>query len=207
MLNFFIILLTNVFTGIIIYLVLTIRLEKKTSSYEQSKIRREFEEVIRDFNASADRNITLLENRINIMKKLMKIGGTLESIDIESLDKLESTEKNSSHDNYAIIKDMPQKESTSPPEKGHYSFVVDEKIDLAQVRENESEETGERLQDILQARYHAGGEKHETLVSLYGEGNSVELLSESTGLSEAEIELILKLNGIYTNEGNTAHEL
>jgi hypothetical protein len=197
MLNFFIILLTNIFTGVIIYLVLTIRLEKKSSSYEQEKLKREFDEVIRDFNSSAERNISILENRIAIMKKLLNISGKLPSIDIEVLEKELPYKREKKDKPYSIVKDFPGEKKESS-----YSFIVDEKIEMHADATIESET--ENRESIYQ-RYNSSKQKHETLVELYTEGHTLETLSATTGIPSAEIELILNLNGIETGEQKQPH--
>ncbi|MFW6365146.1 MAG: hypothetical protein ACOC2H_01585 [Spirochaetota bacterium] len=208
MLNFFIILLTNISTGVIIYLILTIRLEKKTSSYEQEKVRREFEEVIRDFNESAERNISILENRIAVMKRLMKLSGTLESVDVEAADRVDAPSKNGKRDAYTIVKDLPEtsmKAGAESQRNSRVSYVVDEKIELDISRDEAIDDPRPDEGELIRQRYEDSGQKHDTLVALFTEGHSVEKIAESTGVSSAEIELILNLNGIHTANGESAH--
>ena len=75
MLTFFATLLVNVLVGTIFYLVISLRIEKSASEVHVKKIRKEMDAMIREFNQTADRNISLLENRIAVMKRLLEKGG------------------------------------------------------------------------------------------------------------------------------------
>ena len=75
MLTFFATLLVNVLIGTIFYLVISLRIEKSASEVHVKKIRKEMDTMIREFNMTADRNISLLENRIAVMKRLLEKGG------------------------------------------------------------------------------------------------------------------------------------
>lgn len=81
MLTFFATLLVNVLIGTIFYLVISLRIEKSASEIHVKKIRKEMDDMIREFNVTADRNISLLENRIAVMQRLLEKGGA-ESIDL-----------------------------------------------------------------------------------------------------------------------------
>ena len=75
MLTFFATLLVNVLVGTIFYLVISLRIEKSASEVHVKRIRKEMDTMIREFNMTADRNISLLENRIAVMKRLLEKGG------------------------------------------------------------------------------------------------------------------------------------
>jgi len=75
MLTFFATLLVNVLIGTIFYLVISLKIEKSASEIHVQKIRKEMDGMIREFNSTADRNISLLENRISVMKRLLEKGG------------------------------------------------------------------------------------------------------------------------------------
>lgn len=83
----FILIVINIALGTVFYLVISLKLEKSASEYREKKFRREMDEVIREFNNTAERNISLLENKINVMKKLLRESGQLSSIDITLGDK------------------------------------------------------------------------------------------------------------------------
>ena len=63
--EFLLLLLTNVFIGAFLYLVISLKLEKKSSEFREKKFRKEMDDIMREFNSAADRNISLLENKID----------------------------------------------------------------------------------------------------------------------------------------------
>jgi hypothetical protein len=75
MLTFIATLLVNILIGTIFYLFISLRLEKSASELQVKKMRREMDEMIREFNMTAERNISLLENRIELMKRLLEKHG------------------------------------------------------------------------------------------------------------------------------------
>jgi len=79
--DFFILLVLNVFIGAIIFLILSLKIEKTSSTFQEKKLRKEMSEIITEFNATAERNITLLENRISVLKKLLIENGSLKGVD------------------------------------------------------------------------------------------------------------------------------
>ncbi len=79
--EFFLLFIFNIFTGAVIYLILSLKIERTSSTYQEQKLRKEMGEVITEFNATAERNITLLENRITVLKKLLNGNGNLKEID------------------------------------------------------------------------------------------------------------------------------
>ncbi|HQO40070.1 MAG TPA: hypothetical protein PK986_06350 [Spirochaetota bacterium] len=72
----------NIFTGALIYLLLSLKIEKNSSTYQEQKLKKEMGTIITEFNSTAERNITLLEARISVLKKLMGESGTIKSMDI-----------------------------------------------------------------------------------------------------------------------------
>lgn len=76
----------NIFTGAVIFLILSLKIEKTSSTFQEKKLRREMGEIITEFNSTAERNITLLENRISVLKKLLNEKGSLKGIDFTVLD-------------------------------------------------------------------------------------------------------------------------
>ncbi|HRX16507.1 MAG TPA: hypothetical protein P5123_09340 [Spirochaetota bacterium] len=193
MLNFFMILLTNIFTGVIIYLVLTLKLEKSSTGYHIQKYKREIDEMMREFNNSAETNITLLENRIKLCKKMLKLSGSIESLDIRSIEEDAGRQKIHKQitpvkeEEYPIIHDfnIEQKNKNS----GSRSFVIDEEIRIEPGRvEDEIPDIEKQLKN--------GGNQHETFVSLYRQGYSPLKISEASNIALPEVLLILQLNGI-----------
>lgn len=111
--NIFLLFVFNVFTGALIYLILTLKIEKNSATFQEKKLKREMAEIIREFNSTAERNISILENHISTLKKLMNENGTLRGIDFTVLDNQlrNNTERNSSsgesyNKNPAIVRDI-----------------------------------------------------------------------------------------------------
>ena len=72
----------NIFTGALIYLLLSLKIERSSSTFQEQKLKKEMGEIITEFNSTAERNITLLESRISVLKRLMGETGTFKSMDI-----------------------------------------------------------------------------------------------------------------------------
>lgn len=84
--DIFLLFIFNIFTGAVIFLILSLKIEKTSATFQEQKLRREMGEIITEFNSTAERNITLLENRISILKKLLNENGSLKGIDFTVLD-------------------------------------------------------------------------------------------------------------------------
>ena len=84
--NILLLFIFNVFTGALIYLILTLKIEKNSATFQEKKLKREMAEIIREFNSTAERNITILENHISSLKKLMNENGSLKGVDFTVLD-------------------------------------------------------------------------------------------------------------------------
>jgi len=84
--DIFLLFIFNIFTGAVIFLILSLKIEKTSSTFQEKKLRREMGEIITEFNATAERNITLLENRISVLKKLMNEKGSISGVDFTVLD-------------------------------------------------------------------------------------------------------------------------
>ncbi|MCP4133268.1 MAG: DUF2802 domain-containing protein [bacterium] len=78
----FILIIINVFMGALLYLVISLKLEKSASEFREKKLRKEMDDIIKEFNVTADRNISLLENRITIMKRLLERSGDIQKLDV-----------------------------------------------------------------------------------------------------------------------------
>jgi|GEM_PF-255956 len=78
----FILIVINIFMGALLYLVISLKLEKSASEFREKKLRKEMDDIIKEFNAAAERNISILENRISLMKRLMERSGDMNCVDI-----------------------------------------------------------------------------------------------------------------------------
>ena len=77
----FIIILVNIFIGAALYLIISLKLERSVSDFRQQRLRKEIDEILKEFNSAAERNISLLESRINIMKRLLEQSGNFKGFD------------------------------------------------------------------------------------------------------------------------------
>ncbi len=80
--EFFLLFILNIFTGAVIYLILSLKIERTSATFQEQKLKKEMGEIITEFNSTAERNITLLENRINLLKKLLNEKGDFRGIDL-----------------------------------------------------------------------------------------------------------------------------
>ncbi len=80
--EFFWIIVSNLFTGAIVYLLLSLKIERTTSSVHEKKLKREMNEIMTEFNAAAERNITILENRIQQVRNISNNNFPTGSVDI-----------------------------------------------------------------------------------------------------------------------------
>jgi hypothetical protein len=79
--EFFALLMVNIFLGVVFYLVITLKLEKSASHFREHKLRKEMDAIIQEFNETAERNISILESRIRTMRALLEKSGDLKKID------------------------------------------------------------------------------------------------------------------------------
>ena len=80
--QFFWLIIVNVCLGAFFYLIISLKLEKSASEFREKKLRKEMDEIIKEFNVTADRNISILENKINVLKRMLEQAGDLKSIDV-----------------------------------------------------------------------------------------------------------------------------
>ncbi|HPX90788.1 MAG TPA: hypothetical protein PKZ93_04650, partial [Spirochaetota bacterium] len=69
-----------------IYLVMSLKIEKSSATFQEKKLRKEMGEIITEFNSTAERNITILENKISILKRLLNEAGNIKGIDMRVFD-------------------------------------------------------------------------------------------------------------------------
>jgi hypothetical protein len=105
--QYLLIILINIFMWAIFYLVISLKLEKSASHFRERKFREEMDRLMTEFNSAADRNISLLENRISTLKKLLERAGNLDSIDLT----LGSEEKKTDERNESIAIDAKEREN------------------------------------------------------------------------------------------------
>ena len=108
----FIIILVNIFIGVAVYLIISLKLERSASDFRQQRLRKEIDEMLKEFNSAAERNISLLESRINIMKRLLEQSGSFKGVDfVAGNDDADVKNQNMEEKNPL----MPASENDMPP--------------------------------------------------------------------------------------------
>ena len=79
--DIFFMILFNLFTGSVIYLVLSLKIERTSSTFQEKRLKREMNEIMTEFNAAAERNISILEKRIAVIKKRAGENGIIKNFD------------------------------------------------------------------------------------------------------------------------------
>ncbi len=82
----FVLIMVNIAMFAIFYLFISLKLERKATEFRERKMRRIMEEMINEFNETAERNISILENRISTLRRLLKISGEVSSLDVRIAD-------------------------------------------------------------------------------------------------------------------------
>jgi hypothetical protein len=83
--------MVNILIASIFYLVISLKLERSATEFRSKRLRKEMEELINEFNHTAERNLALLEYKINILRELLKKADALPSLDITINDETELT--------------------------------------------------------------------------------------------------------------------
>lgn len=107
-----ILIMVNILIASIFYLVISLKLERSATEYRSKRLRKEMEELINEFNHTAERNLALLEYKINILRELLKRADALPSLDItvnDDNEKIKGAKKGK--------KKISQKENIFFPEK------------------------------------------------------------------------------------------
>jgi hypothetical protein len=74
----------NIIMAAVFYVILRFKLEKYASDYRERRLKREMDEIIVEFNETAERNISILESRIEILKKLLEQSSKISNIDLSA---------------------------------------------------------------------------------------------------------------------------
>jgi hypothetical protein len=80
--QFLFLLLFNVFLGAVLYLVISLKLERSATEFRERRLRKEMDEIIKEFNVTAERNISILEGKIRLLRLLLEKTGNIKSLDI-----------------------------------------------------------------------------------------------------------------------------
>lgn len=84
--QFFALIMINVAMFAVFYLLISLKLERKATEFREKRMRRIMEEMINEFNETAERNISILENRISTLRRLLKISGEVSTLDVRLMD-------------------------------------------------------------------------------------------------------------------------
>lgn len=202
MLTFFVTVAVNILICTVFYLIISLKLEKSASDFRIKKLHKEMDSIIREFNESADRNISLLENKIRVLKKLLEKNNLDANIDIKVNSSVEemnalglSENKNSTIEKIKNQKNIiPNSEKEiEKKSKSTVDYKVDDVINidyggsLVSSIEEDAEDLEKMFTDVT--------DKHSLVGELYQKGHSPETISRYSGIPEGEIKLILNLNG------------
>jgi len=129
--DIFLLFVFNIFTGAVIFLILSLKIEKTSATFQEKKLRREMGEIITEFNSTAERNITLLENRISVLKKILNENGSIKGIDFTVLDdqmKNNSNKIDNKEDNRTSMPDRSsEKQKKKDADEDNSRVLKDEK--------------------------------------------------------------------------------
>jgi hypothetical protein len=142
--EFFLLILVNIIMGTIFYLILRLRLEKHASDYREKRLKREIDEIISVFNETAERNITILENRIEYLKKLLEKSGTIDNINLR-IDDSKYKSKN--------IIEIDRKETVIKTSKDIINNIDDNLSNVIEVMDNETGITENATADNQEKNY------------------------------------------------------
>lgn len=114
--DIFFMILFNLFTGSVIYLILSLKIERTSSTFQEKRLRKEMDEIMTEFNAAAERNITILENKIALVRRIASDNGIIKNFDYTVKDEvLENNQKNNiaSKEESALINEKKTEKSFS----------------------------------------------------------------------------------------------
>jgi len=111
--DIFFMILFNLFTGSVIYLVLSLKIERTSSTFQEKRLKREMNEIMTEFNAAAERNISILENRIAVIKKMAGEKGIFKNFDYTVSDEIVENEIKQGNDSAEKSSSSQEGESAS----------------------------------------------------------------------------------------------
>ncbi|MBN1500418.1 MAG: hypothetical protein JW982_09685 [Spirochaetes bacterium] len=193
MLTFFVTICVNILICTIFYLFVSLKLEKSASEFYVKKFRKEMDDTIREFNQTADRNISLLENRINVFKILLQKSGQIDSVDFNIND--EKKELNDGGKTAKINRSIFNSRNKDGNFKKNESavkgidFTVNEEINFSALK------NPVKAEDEIKNLFHSADDRHSLIGELYEEGIPVDIISRCSGIPAGEIKLILNLHG------------
>jgi len=94
--QFALIIFINIILWAVFYLVISLKLERSASEFRSKRLRREMDDIMQEFNATAERNISILENRIAAAKKILAETGQLKQVNFNIEDDVISRDRTAS---------------------------------------------------------------------------------------------------------------
>lgn len=122
--DIFFMILFNLFTGSVIYLILSLKIERTSSTFQEKRLRKEMDEIMTEFNAATERNISLLENKIKLVKRIAGENGIIKNFDYTVKD--EVFENNQKNINTAPVKDL----SFFHDKKTEQNFNIEDEVSV-----------------------------------------------------------------------------
>ncbi|OQY34520.1 MAG: hypothetical protein B6241_04425 [Spirochaetaceae bacterium 4572_59] len=158
------------------FLYLKNRIERAITSDEWiSRIRDEIDELVLEMNQTAERNVALLENRINTLEIL------LENADKKMLIMQKESEKSDlSRQVYSHLKKSAVIPSEEEPPSQTYPHSQGLQLSLEEEEKKLEQEKPLTLKN--------------SVMSLYGQGFSADIISQKLQASIAEVDLIISLH-------------
>ena len=216
--SFFILLVMNLIIAVVIYLLLLIKIERMSSSFHETKMRQEMDEVLNEFNAAANRNIDILDNRISLLKKLTEKTDKYKSVDIINYDenyKFDQKKENNikQHNNSIVekvksgISNVLEHSIDYKKKKKEVGSVFDVKLDknfdnlisdFSNIEKEENEPNKDlkeqSKEEILNSAFQKTNDRYTLILDFFEDGYPIDLLSKYSGVPEGEIKLIVNLN-------------
>ena len=130
--EFVILICVNIAMFAIFYLIISLKLERSASEFREKKLRKVMDDIIKEFNETSERNISILENKISVMKRLLDASGSIKSIDISVTDE----------GNHGSVS-RPDNGPDSPTQSPVFNTIAGTKASLSAPKKNMS--TAERI--------------------------------------------------------------
>ncbi len=73
----------NIVMFAVFYLIITLKLERSATQFREQKMRKIMDEIIKEFNEISERNISILENRIAVARRILEASGKLKTVNLQ----------------------------------------------------------------------------------------------------------------------------
>ncbi|HOJ50286.1 MAG TPA: hypothetical protein PKW55_05695 [Spirochaetota bacterium] len=205
--------------SILVAAIFYLKLSKKIAGIElelSDELKSEIISLIAEFNQSAERNITLIEEKVNIAKSVAseianqvvymeKLKKTLEREIKEAEIKLNNllinskSVINSTNTKTIIAKAYEEIKKNIKLVEGKDNQVIKDTLNSNEIKDNTNIKVSEGIKTVKNedsSEKENANEKNLYIVNMFKNGESIDKISEKVGLSKTEIELILKLENL-----------